>query len=76
MRVVWSSGNIDPRHIDPEPTASGPCVMGSHATRSGAWASGPGGFAPDEHHWGFNCTITVEGLFPVGDTIEGPAHGF
>ena len=41
--VVWASQNIDPKHINPELTTSEPYVMGSHATCSGAWASGPAG---------------------------------
>ena len=44
--VVWASQNIDPKHINPELTTSEPYVMGSHATCSGAWASGPEDYAP------------------------------
>src|SRR3546814_18107636 len=48
--------------------------MGSHATCSGAWASGPEDYAPSEYQWGFNRMMTVEGLFGAGDTIGGTAH--
>ena len=44
--VVWASQNIDPKHTNPELTTSEPYVMGSHATCSGAWASGPEDYAP------------------------------
>ena len=50
--------------------------MGSHATCSGAWASGPEDYAPDEYQWGYNRMMTVEGLFGAGDTIGGTAHKF
>ncbi|MDX1527443.1 MAG: adenylylsulfate reductase subunit alpha, partial [Gammaproteobacteria bacterium] len=74
--VVWASQNIDPKHINPELTTSEPYVMGSHATCSGAWASGPSDYAPDEYQWGYNRMMTVEGLFGAGDTIGGTAHKF
>jgi adenylylsulfate reductase subunit A len=50
--------------------------MGSHATCSGAWASGPEDCAPAEYQWGYNRMTTVEGLFGAGDTIGGSAHKF
>ena len=56
--VVWASQNIDPKYINPELTTSEPYVMGSHATCSGAWASGPEDYAP--------CGIPV-GLQPDDD---------
>ena len=74
--VVWASQNIDPKHINPELTTSEPYVMGSHATCSGAWASGPEDYAPAEYQWGYNRMMTVEGLFGAGDTIGGTAHKF
>ncbi|HAT36689.1 MAG TPA: adenylyl-sulfate reductase subunit alpha, partial [Rhodospirillaceae bacterium] len=74
--VVWASQNIDPKHINPELTTSEPYVMGSHATCSGAWASGPEDYAPDEYQWGYNRMMTVDGLFGAGDTIGGTAHKF
>ncbi len=74
--VVWASQNIDPKEINPELTTSEPYVMGSHATCSGAWASGPEDYAPAEYQWGYNRMMTVEGLFGAGDTIGGSAHKF
>ena len=74
--VVWASQNIDPKEINPELTTSEPYVMGSHATCSGAWASGPEDYAPDGYQWGYNRMMTVEGLFGAGDTIGGTAHKF
>jgi adenylylsulfate reductase subunit A len=74
--VVWASQNIDPKHTNPELTTSEPYVMGSHATCSGAWSSGPSDFAPDEYQWGYNRMMTVDGLFGAGDTIGGTAHKF
>jgi adenylylsulfate reductase subunit A len=50
--------------------------MGSHATCSGAWASGPEDYAPQEYQWGYNRMMTVDGLFGAGDTIGGTAHKF
>ncbi len=74
--VVWAAQNIDPKDINPELTTSEPYVMGSHATCSGAWASGPEDCAPAEYQWGYNRMMTVEGLFGAGDTIGGSAHKF
>ena len=74
--VVWASQNIDPKEKPSELMASEPYVMGSHATCSGAWASGPEDCAPAEYQWGYNRMTTVEGLFGAGDTIGGSAHKF
>lgn len=74
--VVWASQNIDPKETNPELTTSEPYVMGSHATCSGAWASGPEDYAPAEYQWGYNRMMTVDGLFGAGDTIGGTAHKF
>jgi adenylylsulfate reductase subunit A len=74
--VVWASQNIDPKEINPELTTSEPYVMGSHATCSGAWASGPEDCAPAEYQWGYNRMMTLEGLFGAGDAIGGSAHKF
>jgi adenylylsulfate reductase subunit A len=74
--VVWASQNIDPKHTNPELITSEPYVMGSHATCSGAWASGPSDCAPAEYQWGYNRMMTVDGLFGAGDTIGGSAHKF
>lgn len=74
--VVWASQNIDPKEKPSELITSEPYVMGSHATCSGAWASGPEDFAPADYQWGYNRMTTVEGLFGAGDTIGGSAHKF
>ena len=74
--VVWASQNIDPKEKPSELITSEPYVMGSHATCSGAWASGPEDCAPDDYRWGYNRMTTIEGLFGAGDTIGGSAHKF
>jgi adenylylsulfate reductase subunit A len=74
--VVWASQNIDPKEKASELITTEPYVMGSHATCSGAWASGPEDCAPADYQWGYNRMTTVEGLFGAGDTIGGSAHKF
>lgn len=74
--IVWASQNIDPKKRPSELQPSEPYVMGSHATCSGAWASGPADIAPKEYFWGYNRMTTVEGLFGAGDTIGGSPHKF
>jgi len=74
--VVWAAQNIDPKEKPSELITSEPYIMGSHATCSGAWASGPEDCAPAEYQWGYNRMTTVEGLFGAGDTIGGSAHKF
>ncbi len=74
--VVWAAQDIDPKYTNPELTTSEPYVMGSHATCSGAWASGPEDLSPDEYQWGYNRMMTVDGLFGAGDALGGTAHAF
>ncbi len=74
--VVWASQDIDPKYTNPELTTSEPYVMGSHATCSGAWCSGPEDLSPEEYFWGYNRMMTVDGLFGAGDAIGGTAHAF
>ncbi len=74
--VVWASQNIDPKEKPSELITSEPYVMGSHATCSGAWASGPEDCAPSDYQWGYNRMMSIEGLFGAGDTIGGSAHKF
>ena len=74
--VVWASQDIDPKYTNPELTTSEPYVMGSHATCSGAWASGPEDVSPSEYFWGYNRMMTVDGLFGAGDALGGTAHAF
>jgi adenylylsulfate reductase subunit A len=50
--------------------------MGSHATCSGAWVSGPEDLSPPEYFWGYNRMLTIDGLFGAGDTVGGSAHKF
>ena len=71
--VVWASQDIDPKYQNPELTTSEPYVMGSHATCSGAWVSGPedvSGGIP-EYFWGYNRMMTIDGLFAAGDAAGG-----
>ncbi len=74
--IVWASQNIDPKKRPSELQPSEPYIMGSHATCSGAWASGPADLLSGEYAWGFNRMTTVQGLFGAGDTIGGSAHKF
>jgi adenylylsulfate reductase subunit A len=74
--VVWAAQDIDPKYTNPELTTSEPYVMGSHATCSGAWASGPEDISPDEYQWGYNRMMTVDGLFGAGDALGGTAIAF
>jgi adenylylsulfate reductase subunit A len=74
--VVWAAQNIDPKEKPSELITSEPYIMGSHATCSGAWASGPEDCAPQDYQWGYNRMTTVQGLFGAGDTIGGSAHKF
>ncbi len=74
--VLWAAQNIDPKERPSELITSEPYVMGSHATCSGAWSSGPEDVAPSDYQWGYNRMMTVDGLFGAGDTIGGSAHKF
>ena len=74
--IVWASQNIDPKTTPSELQTSEPYIMGSHATCSGAWASGPDDISPEQYKWGYNRMTTVKGLFGAGDTIGGSAHKF
>ncbi len=44
--IVWASQNIYPKKRPSELQTSEPYIMGSHATCSGAWASGPQDVSP------------------------------
>ena len=62
--VVWASQNIDPKYTNPELTTSEPYVMGSHATCSGAWVSGPGRSISTRIFLGDIIeSLTIDGLF-------------
>jgi adenylylsulfate reductase subunit A len=74
--VLWAATDVDPKNENPELTTSEPYVMGSHATCSGAWCSGPADVSPPEYFWGYNRMTTVEGLFGAGDAVGGTPHAF
>jgi adenylylsulfate reductase subunit A len=74
--VLWAATDVDPKNENPELTTSEPYVMGSHATCSGAWCSGPEDISPPEYFWGYNRMTTVEGLFGAGDAVGGTPHAF
>ena len=74
--IVWASQNIDPKKRPSELQPSEPYIMGSHATCSGAWASGPADLSSKDYFWGYNRMTTVQGLFGAGDTVGGSAHKF
>ena len=74
--VLWAATDVDPKNENPELTTSEPYVMGSHATGSGAWCSGPEDVSPPEYFWGYNRMTTVEGLFGAGDAVGGTPHAF
>jgi adenylylsulfate reductase subunit A len=74
--VLWAATDVNPKYENPELTTSEPYVMGSHATGSGAWCSGPEDVSPEEYFWGYNRMTTVEGLFGAGDAVGGTPHAF
>jgi adenylylsulfate reductase subunit A len=74
--VLWAATDVNPKYENPELTTSEPYVMGSHATGSGAWCSGPEDVSPPEYFWGYNRMTTVEGLFGAGDAVGGTPHAF
>ncbi|MEJ2175461.1 MAG: FAD-binding protein, partial [bacterium] len=74
--VLWAATDVDPKNENPELTTSEPYVMGSHATGSGAWCSGPEDVSPPEYFWGYNRMTTIEGLFGAGDAVGGTPHAF
>ena len=74
--VLWAATDVNPKYENPELTTSEPYVMGSHATGSGAWCSGPEDLSPPEYFWGYNRMTTVEGLFGAGDAVGGTPHAF
>jgi adenylylsulfate reductase subunit A len=74
--VLWAATDVDPKYENPELTTSEPYVMGSHATGSGAWCSGPEDVSPPEYFWGYNRMTSVEGLFGAGDAVGGTPHAF
>ena len=74
--LLWASLNIDPAKEPSELIMTEPYLMGSHASGTGAWVSGPPDVSPPEYHWGYNRMTTVEGLFGAGDAVGGTPHAF
>jgi len=74
--LLWASENIDPAKTASEVVLTEPYLMGSHASATGAWVSGPDDVAPKEYCWGYNRMTTVRGLFAAGDGVSGSAHKF
>ncbi|MEK7838071.1 MAG: FAD-binding protein, partial [candidate division NC10 bacterium] len=74
--LIWASDNIDPAKTPSEIVLTEPYLMGSHASGTGAWVSGPEDVAPKEYFWGYNRMTTVKGLFAAGDGVGGSAHKF
>ncbi len=74
--LLWASENIDPAKTPSEVVLTEPYLMGSHASATGAWVSGPEDIAPEDYFWGYNRMTTVRGLFAAGDGVSGSAHKF
>ncbi|HBK81364.1 MAG TPA: adenylyl-sulfate reductase subunit alpha [Nitrospinae bacterium] len=74
--LLWASENIDPAKTPSEVVLTEPYLMGSHASATGAWVSGPEDLAPKEYFWGYNRMTTINGLFSAGDGVSGSAHKF
>lgn len=74
--ITWAAEGIDPQKEPSELVLTEPYVMGSHASQTGAWVSGPADIAHDDYNWGYNRMTTVQGLFGCGDTVGGSAHKF
>ncbi|HEV2281112.1 MAG TPA: adenylyl-sulfate reductase subunit alpha [bacterium] len=74
--LLWASENIDPAKTPSEVVLTEPYLMGSHASATGAWVSGPEDLAPKDYFWGYNRMTTVKGLFAAGDGVSGSAHKF
>ncbi len=73
---IWASENIDPAKRPSEITLTEPYLMGSHASGTGAWVSGPEDVSPKLYQWGYNRMTTVDGLFAAGDGVGASAHKF
>jgi adenylylsulfate reductase subunit A len=74
--LLWASHNIDPAQEPSELIMTEPYLMGSHASGTGAWVSGPEDVSPAAYHWGYNRMTTVSGLFAAGDGAGASAHKF
>jgi adenylylsulfate reductase subunit A len=74
--LLWASENVDPAKVPSEVVLTEPYLMGSHASGTGAWVSGPEDISPKEYFWGYNRMTTLRGLFAAGDGVGGSAHKF
>jgi adenylylsulfate reductase subunit A len=79
--VYSAAANVDYSAQPSELMTTEPYIMGSHATMSGAWASGPEDVLEmfdrgKEYGWGYNRMTTVKGLFGAGDAIGACPHKF
>jgi adenylylsulfate reductase subunit A len=74
--LIWAAENIDPAKTPSEIVLTEPYLMGSHASATGAWVSGPEDVAPREYFWGYNRMTTLKGLFAAGDGVGGSSHKF
>ncbi|MHB8146053.1 MAG: adenylyl-sulfate reductase subunit alpha [Vulcanimicrobiaceae bacterium] len=74
--LLWASENVDPAKTPSEVVLTEPYLMGSHASGTGAWVSGPEDIAPKDYFWGYNRMTTVQGLFAAGDGVGASAHKF
>ncbi len=74
--LLWASENIDPAKTPTEVVLTEPYLMGSHASATGAWVSGPEDAAPKDYFWGYNRMTTIRGLFAAGDGVGGSSHKF
>jgi adenylylsulfate reductase subunit A len=74
--LLWASENIDPAKTPSEVVLTEPYLMGSHASGTGAWVSGPEDIAPKDYFWGYNRMTTIRGLFAAGDGVGASAHKF
>src|SRR5262249_44216681 len=69
--LLGASENIAPAKTPWEVVLTEPYLMGSHASGTGAWVSGPEDISPKEYFWGYNRMTTVRGLFAAGDGVGG-----
>jgi len=79
--VYTAAGNVDYSVQPAELMTTEPYIMGSHATMSGAWVSGPPDVLEDvglkkEYGWGYDRMTTIKGLFGAGDAAGACPHKF
>src|SRR5260370_35687663 len=69
--LLWASENIDPAKTPSEAVLTEPYLMGSHASATGAWGSGPEDLAPKEYFAGYNRMTAVKAPFAAGAAADG-----